>query len=67
MENNIEVDKEKIIHICCQCREKMELYSNEECNVIDECLSPETLGIIDFDVYKCPFCDEPLWVLRWST
>ena len=60
MENSIVDVKTEIIHICCNCAEKMDLYSSEECTTISEGLNPKTAAIIDFQVYKCPTCDEQI-------
>lgn len=64
MENNIVDAKTEVIHICCKCGEKLELYSSEECTTIDEDLKPSTAKLIDFSVYKCPNCDEQIWILN---
>jgi uncharacterized protein with PIN domain len=64
MGNNTVDVKTEIIHICCNCAEKMELYSSEECTTILEDLNPKTATIMDFQVYKCPNCDEQIWVLN---
>jgi len=60
----IEVAKTEVIHICCNCAEKMELYSSEEFTTIAEDLEPSTAQLIDFSVYKCPNCDEQIWILN---
>ncbi len=64
MENIIVDVKTEIINICCLCGEKMELYSSEECTTISDDLDPSTARLIDFSVYKCPNCDEQIWVLN---
>ncbi|MBC8526480.1 MAG: hypothetical protein H8D22_06385 [Candidatus Cloacimonetes bacterium] len=48
-------DKEQIIHICCKCSEKMELYSSDEVDTIE--------SVLHFIEYKCPECDEVIWIL----
>lgn len=64
MENNIVVVNTEIIHICCNCAEKMELYSSEECTTISDDLDLNTAATMDFQVYKCPSCDEQIWILN---
>lgn len=64
MENNTVVVKTEVVHICCKCAEKMVLYSSEECTTISEDLEPSTAKLIDFSVYKCPNCDEQIWILN---
>lgn len=63
MENNIVVDKTEVIHICCKCTEKMELFSSDESTTISEDLEPSTASIMDFQIFKCPSCDEQIWIL----
>jgi predicted RNA-binding Zn-ribbon protein involved in translation (DUF1610 family) len=63
MENNTAAVKTEVVHICCNCAEKMELYSSEECTAISEDLDPKTADILDFQVFKCPSCDEQIWIL----
>jgi predicted RNA-binding Zn-ribbon protein involved in translation (DUF1610 family) len=55
--------KAVVVHICCNCGEKMELYSSEECTAISEDLNTKDVYILDFQVYKCPNCDEQIWIL----
>jgi len=42
----------------------MVLYSSEECTTISEDLDPKTAEIMDFQVYKCPTCDDQIWILN---
>lgn|GEM_PF-4340248 len=61
--NTVDVNTE-VVHICCNCAEKMELYSSEECTTISEDLDIETADTLDFQVFKCPSCDEQIWILH---
>jgi hypothetical protein len=64
MGNNILDAKPEIIHICCKCGEKMDLYSSEECTTISDDLETSSATKIDFQVFKCPICDEQIWILN---
>jgi len=63
MGNNTEVVRTEVIHICCNCAEKMDLYSSEECTSISEDIDPNSINVLDFQVFKCPNCDEQIWIL----
>ena len=64
METNIAGASPHIIHICCGCEKTMDLYSSDESTTIAEDLDAESVGMIDFQIYKCPDCDDQISVVR---